>query len=63
MTREGHRATDLSPLYIFGGAAACAVALAAGLSLKAGPAWALPSFAQPNRQALARLATTDIFRS
>ena len=33
MTREEHRAigADFSPLYIFGGAAACAVALAAGL--------------------------------
>jgi hypothetical protein len=52
MTREGHRAagTDLSPLYIFGGAGACAVALAAGLSLGPGRAWAVPSFARQTGQ-------------
>ena len=52
MTREGHRAigADLSPLYIFGGAGACALALAAGLSLRAGPASALPSFARQTGQ-------------
>ena len=52
MTRGGHRAigADLSPLYIFGGAGACAVALAAGLSLGSGRAWALPSFARQTGQ-------------
>lgn len=52
MTRGGHRGigTDLSPLYAFGGAAACALALAVGLSLKAEPAWAVPSFARQTGQ-------------
>ncbi len=52
MTREGDRGigSDFSPLYIFGGAAAFAVALAAGLSLKAGPAGAVPSFARQTGQ-------------
>ena len=52
MTRGGDRAigTDVSPLYIIGGAAVCAVALAAGLSLRAGPASALPSFARQTGQ-------------
>ena len=52
MTRGEDRAigTDLSPLYIIGGAAVCAVALAAGLSLRAGPASALPSFARQTGQ-------------
>ncbi len=52
MTPGGNRAVgaDLSPLYIFGGAGASALALAAGLSLSAGPAWAVPSFARQTGQ-------------
>jgi len=52
MTREGHRAigADLSLLYIFGGAGACAAALAAALSLGSGRAWAVPSFARQTGQ-------------
>jgi hypothetical protein len=52
MTRREHRAisTDFSPLYIFGGAGACALVLVAGLSLNPGPASALPSFARQTGQ-------------
>ena len=52
MTRGEDRAigTDLSPLYIIGGAVVCAGALAAALSLGSGRAWALPSFARQTGQ-------------
>jgi hypothetical protein len=52
MTRREHRgvSADLSPLYVFGGAGACALVLVAGVALSPKPAWAVPSFARQTGQ-------------